>query len=46
MTAEFMNLAMLVNTRKVRRIMVKNGLNPKRKRLYVVTADSNHDNPI
>jgi putative transposase len=35
-----------VNAKKVRRIMRENDLNPKRKRRYVATTDSDHDSPI
>lgn len=45
-TAELRHRGMIVNSKKVRRIMRENGLNPKRKRRYVVTTDSNHDSPI
>jgi putative transposase len=45
-TAELRLRGMIVNSKKVRRIMRENGLNPKRKRRYVVTTDSDHDNPI
>ena len=37
---------MIVNSKKVRRIMREKGLNPKRKRRYVITTNSNHDSPI
>jgi len=45
-TAELRHRGMVVNAKKVRRIMRENGLSPKRKRRYVVTTDSNHDSPI
>jgi putative transposase len=45
-TAELRNRGSIVNSKKVRRIMRENGLNPKRKRRYVVTTDSDHDSPI
>ncbi len=45
-TAELRNRGMVVNSKKVRRIMRENGLNPKRKRRYVQTTDSDHDSPI
>jgi len=45
-TAELRHRGMVVNSKKVRRIMRENGLNPKRRRRYVMTTDSNHDNPI
>ena len=44
--AELLNRGMVVNSRKVRRIMRENGLNPKRKRSYVQTTDSDHDSAI
>ncbi len=45
-TAELRNRGMVVNSRKVRRITRENELNPKRKRRYVQTTDSDHDSPI
>lgn len=45
-TAELRHRGTVVNSKKVRRIMRQNGLNPKRKRRYIVTTDSNHDSPI
>lgn len=45
-TAELRHRGLIVNSKKVRRIMRQNDLNPKRKRRYVVTTDSDHDNPI
>lgn len=45
-TVELRNRGMAVNSKKVRRIMRENGLNPMRKRRYVVTTDSDHDSPI
>lgn len=45
-TAELRHRGMVVNSKKVRRIMRENGLSPRRKRRYVVTTDSNHDSPI
>ncbi len=44
--AELRHRGMIVNSKKVRRIMREYGLNPKRKHRYVVTTDSNHDSPI
>lgn len=35
-----------MNSKKVRRIMRQYGLNPKRKRRYVVTTDSSRDSSI
>ena len=45
-TAELRHRGHVVNSKKVRRIMRENGLNPKRKRRYVATTDSSHDSPI
>jgi putative transposase len=45
-TAELRHRGLVVNARKVQRIMRENDLNPKRKRRYVATTDSNHDSPI
>lgn len=45
-TAELRHRGFVVNSKKVRRIMRENGLNPKRKRRYVPTTDSDHDSPI
>lgn len=45
-TAELRHRGMLVNSKKGRRIMRQNGLNPKRKRRYVATTDSDHGSPI
>ena len=45
-TAELRARGMIVNSKKVRRIMREKGLIPKQKRRYVITTDSNHDSPI
>lgn len=45
-TAELRHRNMTFNSKKVRRIMRENGLNPKRKRRYVITTNSSHDSPI
>lgn len=45
-TAELRHRDLLVNSKKVRRIMRENDLNPKRRRRYVATTDSNHGGPI
>ena len=37
---------LVVNGKKVRRLMREHDLQPKRRRRYVATTDSNHDNPI
>jgi putative transposase len=36
----------VVNGKKLRRLMRENGLQPKRRRCYVITTDSNHAGPI
>ena len=36
----------MVNSKKIRRLMREHDLQPKRRRRYVVTTDSNHDSPI
>ena len=36
----------VVNGKKVRRLMREHDLQPRRRRRYVATTDSNHDNPI
>src|SRR5438270_4354103 len=36
----------VVNGKKLRRLMREHGLQPKRRRRYVVTTDSNHAGPI
>ena len=37
---------MVVNSKKLRRLMREHDLQPKRRRRYVVTTDSDHDGPI
>ena len=44
--AELRHRGLVVNAKKVRRLMAENGLNPKRRRRYAFTTDSNHDGPI
>jgi len=41
-SAELRHRDMIVNTKKVRRIMREHDLNPKRRRRYVATTDSDH----
>jgi hypothetical protein len=36
----------IVNSKKVRRLMRENGLQPKRRRRFIVTTHSDHDSPI
>jgi putative transposase len=43
---ELRHRGMVVNSKKVRRLMRKYGLQPKRRKRFVVTTDSNHDGPI
>jgi putative transposase len=45
-TAELHARGLVVNTKKVRRLMRENRLNPKRRRRFVATTDSDHDGPI
>lgn len=44
--AELRHRGMIVNSKKVRRIMREQGLQPKRKRRFVATTDSDHEGPI
>ena len=37
---------MVVNHKKVRRLMREHGLQPKRRRQYTTTTDSDHNQPI
>ncbi len=37
---------MVVNQKKVRRLMRQHGLQPRMRRRHVATTDSNHDQPI
>jgi putative transposase len=36
----------IVNSKKVRRLMREHGLQPKRRRRFVITTDGDHDSPI
>ena len=45
-TAELRARGLIVNAKKVRRLMRENGLNPRRRRRFVTTTDSDHDGPI
>jgi putative transposase len=45
-TAELRARGLVVNAKKVRRLMRENGLNPRRRRRFVATTDSDHDGPI
>jgi putative transposase len=44
--AELRRQGIVVNHKKIRRLMRENGQQPKRRRRYVATTDSNHDSPI
>jgi putative transposase len=44
--AELRHRGMAINSKKVRRLMRQNGLQPKRRQRFVATTDSNHDGPI
>jgi len=45
-SAELRHRGMVVNTKKVRRLMREHALNPKQRRRFVATTDSNHNDPI
>lgn len=45
-SAELRHRGLVVNAKKVRRLMRENDLNPRRRRRYVATTDSDHDHPI
>ena len=45
-TVELRHRGPVVNSKKVRRIMRDNDLNPERKHRYTGTTDSSHDSPI
>jgi putative transposase len=44
--AELRHRGVIVNAKKVRRLMKEHDLNPRRRRRFVRTTDSDHDNPI
>lgn len=44
--AELRHRGFVVNAKKVRRLMKAHGLNPRRRRRFVRTTDSDHDGPI
>jgi putative transposase len=44
--AELRHRGMIVNHKKIRRLMREHGLQPKIRRRYVATTDSDHDQPI
>jgi len=44
--AELRHRGMVVNAKKVRRLMREHALNPKRRKRFIATTDSNHNYPI
>jgi putative transposase len=46
MSAELRHRGLVVNAKKVRRLMRENGLNPLQRRRFVRTTDSDHDGPV
>jgi putative transposase len=44
--AELRHRGMIVNHKKIRRLMREHDLQPRRRRRYVATTDSDHDQPI
>jgi putative transposase len=44
--AELRRQGFVVNGKKIRRLMRENGLQPKRRRRYVITTNSDHESPI
>ena len=44
--AELRHQGVIVNHKKIRRLMREHDLQPKRRRRYVVTTDRDHDSPI
>jgi putative transposase len=44
--AELRHRGMVVNTKKIRRLMREHALNPRRRRRFITTTDSNHNGPI
>ena len=45
-SAELRHRGMVVNSKKVRRLMREHDLQPKRRRRFMASTDSDHDNPI
>jgi len=45
-TAELRHQGQVVNSKKVRRLMREHDLQPKQRRRYAATTDSDHDEPI
>jgi len=44
--AELRHRGMVVNAKKVRRLMREHALNPKQRRRFIATTDSNHNDPV
>lgn len=44
--AELRHRGLIVNAKKVRRLMRENDLNPRRRKRFVATTDSNHGGPV
>jgi putative transposase len=44
--AELRHQGVVVNHKKIRRLMREHGLQPKRRRRHVATTNSDHDSPI
>src|SRR5262245_10897700 len=44
--AELRQRGMVMNAKKIRRLMREHALNPRRRRRFVTTTDSNHNDPI
>ena len=44
--AELRHRGIVVNSKKIRRLMRENDLQPKRRKRFVATTDSDHDGPI
>ena len=44
--AELRHRGMVVKAKKIRRLMREHALNPRRRRRFIATTDSNHNEPI
>jgi putative transposase len=44
--AELRHRGIVVNAKKIRRLMREHALNPKQRRRFIATTDSDHDCPI
>ncbi|MEC4593810.1 IS3 family transposase [Nitrospirillum amazonense] len=45
-SAELRHQGLVVNSKKVRRLMREHDLQPRRRRRFVATTDSDHDEPV